>query len=262
LSIVAREITADEVLFYEQCGWVKLDGFLDRELVGELLQVAEEITASTRSGFDGAPEVEGQGYAGFRDFGRWFGLASERAVTAVNVRFDPFPAVSSSKELGRAMQRLFNRTRLAVEDVGVSTRGNAVAWLAPNEPERDPGFHQDLRPEEDRSGRANMWVALDEVVPEQAAMRFLTGSHREGPLGIPSPELLERYPKLTELYPVSPPLHYLPGDVTVHHRFLVHGTPANRTDRPRRSAIFTYMPSDVTVEDSPDGWPPPVPIYP
>ena len=46
-------------------------------------------------------------------------------------------------------------------------------------------------------------------------------------------DLLAQYPKLTELYEVSPPLHYQPGDATVHHGYMVHGAPPNETDRHR-----------------------------
>jgi hypothetical protein len=56
--------------------------------------------------------------------------------------------------------------------------------------------------------------------------------------------VLERYPKLKELYPLSPPFHYQPGDASVHHGYTIHGTPLNRTDKPRWSYIPTYVPAD------------------
>jgi hypothetical protein len=68
------------------------------------------------------------------------------------------------------------------------------------------------------------WVALADIVPEQGAMRFLTGSHREGPLGThgvlgtgASDDALTVYPGLLDLYELSPPLNYRAGDATVHH---------------------------------------------
>lgn len=107
--------------------------------------------------------------------------------------------------------------------------------------------HQDA-PElgSDQVGEVQFWIALDEVTPEMGAMRFLDGSHREGILGVPFsdeaglawgelPDLLDRFPKLTDLYELSPALHYQPGDANVHHPQMVHGAPPNTTDRRRLS---------------------------
>src|SRR5262249_11345943 len=123
----------------------------------------------------------------------------------------------------------------------------------------------------DRVGEFNMWVALDEVTPEMSAMRFLTGSHREGPLGIVAPNLgedgrhdperwkeygddgrdwfQEHSPRLWELYELSPPFHYQPGDATVHKGYMIHSAPPNTGDRARWSWIPEYMPADTrTIE--------------
>ena len=44
---------------------------------------------------------------------------------------------------------------------------------------------------------------------------------------------------------LSPPFHYQPGDCTVHHGYTVHGGPANSTDKPRWSYLFSYSPVDT-----------------
>jgi ectoine hydroxylase-related dioxygenase (phytanoyl-CoA dioxygenase family) len=93
------------------------------------------------------------------------------------------------------------------------------------------------------------WLALAEVTPEMGAMRFLSGVHREGPLGScfneDTGDVLEQYPKLTDLYPLSPPLHYQPGDATVHHGYMLHGAPPNETDAVRLAYLFSYVPADT-----------------
>jgi ectoine hydroxylase-related dioxygenase (phytanoyl-CoA dioxygenase family) len=99
-------------------------------------------------------------------------------------------------------------------------------------------------------GELQFWLALDEVTPEMGAMRFLSGVHREGPLGAgaigaPGEDLLAQYPKLCDVYEFSPPFHYRPGDATVHHGYMVHGAPPNLSDRPRCSYIFSYTPADT-----------------
>ena len=111
----------------------------------------------------------------------------------------------------------------------------------------------------DRCGFVNFWIALDEVPPERGSMRFYNGSHRAGPLGLrhvmeggnESIDLLETYPKLAEKYPLSPPLHYQPGDATAHGMLTVHHAPPNTTDETRWAYSAFYLSSDVRRIASP-----------
>jgi hypothetical protein len=52
-------------------------------------------------------------------------------------------------------------------------------------------------------------------------------------------------PNLLDLYELSPPFQYQPGDATVHHPYMVHGAPPNDTARPRWTYLCTYTPVDV-----------------
>ena len=80
-------------------------------------------------------------------------------------------------------------------------------------------------------------------------MRFVSRSHREGPLGSvfndDRGDLLEQFPNLTSVLELSPSLRYQPGDCTVHHGYTIHGGPANSTDKPRWSYLFSYSPADT-----------------
>ena len=114
--------------------------------------------------------------------------------------------------------------------------------------------HQDYPATEfDRCGFVNFWIALDEVPPERGSMRFYSGSHRAGPLGLRHVmeggnepiDLLETYPKLPQKYPLSPPLHLKPGDATAHGMLTVHSAPANTTDATRSAYRAWYLSSDV-----------------
>jgi ectoine hydroxylase-related dioxygenase (phytanoyl-CoA dioxygenase family) len=159
------------------------------------------------------------------------------------------------------MHAVMNRRRLGAEEVGVRYLQQSIPMLPPHEPDCPRSYHQDvaMANRTDRSGSATVWIALDEVLPEQGAMRFLTGSHREGPLGNYGAQIgqdlgvLHHYPKLLELYEWSPPFHYMPGDATIHHCYTVHGTPENRTANPRWSYIASYAPADNTVVSGPPG---------
>jgi ectoine hydroxylase-related dioxygenase (phytanoyl-CoA dioxygenase family) len=79
------------------------------------------------------------------------------------------------------------------------------------------------------------------------AMRFLTGSHREGMSGLITAEadLLAQRPELFERYEMSPPLHYKPGDATVHQQHTIHGGYENTTERPRINWNVSFIPADA-----------------
>ncbi len=166
---------------------------------------------------------------------------------------EPFRSVAYSPNMARNIQRLTGR------DLAVRLWADTVACKNPAGSQFGAAatrWHQDLpHYPQDRVGHIAIWLALDEVTPERGAMRFLTGSQREGPLGKvfgnDEPDLLDRYPELAERYPVSHPLHLQPGDGTCHHGLTVHGAPENSAGVPRWSFIFTYIPDDVLYTGAP-----------
>jgi hypothetical protein len=252
-----REATADEVAFYEENGWVKLDGLVDRGDVDALLGASKELKARADESWNadrdswGTWRLEESGYE--RDFGDWVGVYTSTGLyTSGRVRIDPLSSFTYSKELGRVLQQVINRERLTDEEVGVRYMDQSVPCLPPNESSRPHGYHQDGSFGMDIPG-ATVWIALDEVAPEQGAMRMLTRSHREGSLGKHAGGVLAHHPKLVDLYEWSPPFHYEPGDATIHHSYTIHGTPENVTDRPRWSYIASYVPADAApVQSSAD----------
>jgi hypothetical protein len=185
---------------------------------------------------------------------------------------EPFRSLAFGPGLGRVAQRLINRRRLCGVDFPIRFHSDHIWRKGPGS--APSPWHQDSGSQgADRVGEFNMWVALVEVTPEMGAMRFLTGSHVEGPLGDNSPVFGEdgkrdpakvaalrdqygasdfmqaHYPRLWELYELSPPFHYRPGDATVHKGWMLHGAPANETDRDRWSYIVQYTPADTRYID-------------
>ena len=87
-------------------------------------------------------------------------------------------------------------------------------------------------------------------------MRFVNGSHREGPLGRTyheegMPDVFEKYPDLLDRYRLSEPLHLRPGDATAHSGLVVHGAPENTTDEARWAFIASYFPADTLYTGAP-----------
>jgi hypothetical protein len=235
LAAGIRDATDEEVEHYEQHGWVMLRGLVARELVAELLERAGPALAGSE-----------------RNTATFLGR-SALATDGV----EPFRSVAFSPQMGRVAQRLTNRRRLCGVDYPIRFHSDHVFCKAPGC--SGTPYHQDGASQgADRIGEFNMWLALDEVTPEMGAMRFLTGSHRDGPLGVNIPEgereperdyLKEHYPKLWELYELSPPFHYQAGDATVHKGHMLHGAPPNETDRNRWSYILQYTPADTRYID-------------
>jgi hypothetical protein len=216
-----RDVTDAEVAFYRENGWVKLNRLTTPELAAELLRTGLEWH-----------EREG------KDVTEWHALA-------IDQRAHLFRALMFHPIMTRNAARLIDRKRLSGAEVPLRYRMDHFVCKQPGG--HGVCYHQDsCEHGSDRVGDIQFWLALAEITPDMGPMRFVSGVHREGPLGsaFADKDLLEKYPKLTELYPLSPPFHYLPGDATVHHGHMIHGSGTNQSTRPRMSYIFSYTPAD------------------
>jgi hypothetical protein len=226
VSTHVREVTDGEVAHFEEHGWVMLRGLITPELAAEMLEVAQaESPVAT--------------------FESRYRIFEKVALAGV----EPYHSFAFGPEMERNTQRFCNQTRLRGVQVPLRfhhERAMSKEPAAPGTP-----YHQDATEEgADRIGQVDYWLALDEVSPEMGAMRFITGAHREGPLGLMlnqegDPDLLAFYPRILDHYRLSPPFHYQPGDCTAHTGYTPHGAPPNTTDRPRWSYIFGYIPADT-----------------
>jgi len=111
---------------------------------------------------------------------------------------------------------------------------------------REIPFHQDYSYWPfDREGSVTLWIALDDMTEEMGPLRYLAGSHREGPLGLIEPrDIRDAYPHLRELEVVGgKPLKA--GDAQAHWGLTLHGSAANTGKERREAAAFRYHRSDV-----------------
>ena len=219
-----REVTDEEVACYQEYGWVMMRQLVAPEFAAELLRAGQEW--SERSGKETGPRS---------------GLAREEGA-------EPFRSFMFSERMSQNAMRLVNRKRLKGVDVPLRYRIDLLLEKLPGA--AGSTYHQDSAEHgSDRVGELQFWLALAEVTPEMGAMRFVNRSHREGPLGSvfndDRGDLLEQFPNLTSVLELSPPCHYQLGDCTVHHGYTVHGGPANSTDKPRWSYLFSYSPTDT-----------------
>ena len=219
-----REVTDEEVACYQEYGWVMMRQLVAPEFAAELLRAGQEW--SERSGKETGPRS---------------GLAREEGT-------EPFRSFMFSERMSQNAMRLVNSKRLKGVDVPLRYRIDLLLQKLPGA--AGSTYHQDSSEHgSDRVGELQFWLALAEVTPEMGAMRFVSRSHREGPLGSvfndDRGDLLEQFPNLTSVLELSPSLRYQPGDCTVHHGYTIHGGPANSTDKPRWSYLFSYSPADT-----------------
>ena len=234
-----RAVTPEEVAHFQEFGWVKLASFVDSDTVRMLLDLAHQ-----RMGEDGdSNDAYGidQPYFNAEYFG---GLTLPETKALI-------------ESLGPSARQLMLRH----DSVGVRYFTDFFAPKLPaakktkNAGNGPTGFHQDfITFAVDRTGGMTFWFALEDYGPDWGTMSFVNGSHRQGILGsyhtYGDGDALDVFPELREL-PMSDPMHYKAGDVTVHTHMTVHGAGANLHDRPRWSYLVLVQPDDACWNGAP-----------
>ena len=243
---VVRDVTDQEIEFYREHGWVKLEGFVDPATVERML-----IRLKAKMGEDASADAGG----GYSDDAATSRPAAARALfnsyEGLSAEEQEFRAVSMSAAMGRALSRLADDgvrfwDDMALVKMPVEKAGGKTPW------------HQDMPYYPfDRLGMLNLWLALVDVPPEMGTMRFVEGSHRWGPLGrvihrtdgVDTVDLLP--PDLKDKFEVSPPLRLVAGDATVHNLMTIHSAPENRTHDPRWAYVLTVFPDQALYTGAP-----------
>lgn len=237
---LCRPVTASEVEFYRRNGWVKLKSLISVELADEILATGKRImgVGPTRSVTREDVKQGGQ----VVDYGFWV----DYHYAAIDDEVEPLRSLALAPEMGLNSQRFFGRRVPAHLYVDLLACKNP-----PGEPGGDAtNWHQDYPGLPfDRVGSHIVWIALNTIPPERGSLRFLSGSHREGPLGrdavLSGVDMREEHRDLLGSYDVSSPISLDPGDATVHSSLVVHSAPANSTSEPRWTYILGYFPGDT-----------------
>jgi non-haem Fe2+, alpha-ketoglutarate-dependent halogenase len=139
----------------------------------------------------------------------------------------------------------------AVEDVigpDILVHGTGLFWKLP----RDPGYvpwHQDGYNAKLSEQYVTAWVALSDSSVDNGCLRVVRGSHRHGisdhELTAVSPDNIgtggleiAREVKEGEATDVI----LAPGEMSLHHVAMIHGSNANTSDRPRIGYAVRYVP--------------------
>jgi hypothetical protein len=229
-----RSVTSQEVAHYQEHGWVKLDGFVPKDRVADLLALAKD-----KMGDRGDRNLPPESFS-------YFNPLTMRGLNDPVLR----PVID---QCGRGARHLMNRRA----DVGIRYFTDNFAAKLPSRTKQDgkggagiSDWHQDYAASgSDRSGGMVFWIAMEDFGPEKGTMEFLSGSHRHGAMGhyatYGDGNLLSAYPELPELYRTSGNLTYAAGDVTVHHNLTVHSAGENVTSDPRWTYVVIVNPADA-----------------
>ena len=98
------------------------------------------------------------------------------------------------------------------------------------------------------------WIAFSESVPENGCMRVIPGTH-QGPL-LPQTDTYAHDNVLSRGQEIAVEVNEAkavdlilkPGEMSLHHVGIVHGSEANRSDKPRIGLAIRYIATDV-VQD-------------
>jgi non-haem Fe2+, alpha-ketoglutarate-dependent halogenase len=139
----------------------------------------------------------------------------------------------------------------AVEDVigpDILVHGTGLFWKPP----RDPGYvpwHQDGYNAKVSEHYVTAWLALTDSSADNGCMRVVTGSHRQG---ISPHEFTAVSPNNigTGGLEIAREVHesaatdivLAPGEMSLHHVSMIHGSNANTSDRPRIGYAVRYVP--------------------
>jgi ectoine hydroxylase-related dioxygenase (phytanoyl-CoA dioxygenase family) len=232
-----RAVSDDDVVFFQDNGWVKLPGLVAPDAAAQMQQWLEDKMGKNAENSKGSAST-----SAFAKMWSKYNSPSEES--------EMFNSFAKSRAMGELGARLMGReqVRFWADTALIKPPGAGDAGTTP--------WHQDTPNQpHDRSGLLTVWIALVDIPPERGTMNFLSGSHREGPLGEPfrkDPTVV--YPWLREKYEQSPPIDLKAGDATVHTGYVCHAAPPNSTDEVRWVYSISMMDALTCWTGYPKSW--------
>ena len=185
------------------------------------------------------------------DYGRYFDGVLERALAD---GYDGYSIVSAHMKHGRVYDLLSHPSIVGWMSDLLST--DLVCWGAHYfckvaGDEKQVTWHQDANYWPISPARAvTAWLAVDDVDVENGCMRFVTGSHRHGPLQARPATTVENSVLAqsvdgAEEYGEIYDNELVAGEVSLHSDMLLHSSQPNLSTRRRAGLALRYVPVDV-----------------
>lgn len=158
-----------------------------------------------------------------------------------DVLWNPAFVVAASQLLGNRPVRFWHDQLFCKP----AHHGGVVAW------HQDYSYWTRTKPMQ----HLTCWVALDDVTTENGCVYYVPGSHRWGLLDKPElagdMEGINAYlnDEQKKAFTRKVPIEMKRGYATFHHPLMMHGSYANRSDRPRRAFVLNVF-ADGTLSDT------------
>ena len=223
--------------FYNEHGWVKIEGFFDKKGVDQILENLGTFVKSE------APTLTGKD----------INLASDKLVNSIhNLETQDhqffYDFIRSERNLDLAT--IFLRERAVARHAEFFAKPAKTGMRSP--------YHQDnhywcLLPMEPLTA-ITVWVALDICDETNGGISYIDGSHKLGLLehknsyAPGSSQTVADLSKFSNLKEVTPSLQ--PGDILVHDALTVHFSNDNKSNRSRRGLTMQFQSKDAYLDEA------------
>jgi phytanoyl-CoA hydroxylase len=237
--VTAPSRSSEFQIRFEQDGFVVLPGLASTETVERILVATERmqrtleppIEFESELGYPGAPSSENEP-----------GGQTVRRFKQVIDRDPVIREWATSPELTEAIKELLG------QNIVLSLAHHNCVMVKDPHFSSETGWHQDIRYWRfERAELVSVLLALNGANSMNGCLRFLPGSHHmkfeSGQLDEES-FLREDLEENQELIHSQVFLEMEPGDVAIFHCRTFHAASCNRGTEVRKSALFTYRPSD------------------
>ncbi len=222
-------LTENELYFYQEYGYLTIPGLLAEDVVADLRDQVLDVLAAN-----------GIGRA----------QLDQASDTADKLRQNP------QYLAGSLLDRLINGPNtLAIASQLIG--GRAVRYLPFTAVKAGGGggqfhFHQDnnYTQHDPALGSINIWVALEEMTPENGCLQMVPGSHKAGVLDWENAGDGDNHRKVKLDPKTFLPIRMRAGDAVAFTRLTVHGSGPNYTNRARVAYGLQYHRADVNYFDA------------
>lgn len=229
-------IAQEHIDFFQENGFVQIDGILTQQELAELRVYMDEIMFSEQGK---SIQTDKKGGAYYRVLNQRVNTWRDHAGMARYVTHPRF-ASAALQLTGASGIRLFHDHAL----LKMPEDSKATPW------------HQDLPywPMNEK-GALSIWAALDDVDENNGCMMFVPRSRNVGklnPISLVDPQDIFEYVKGTDAGREKPVICRMKaGSCTFHDGLCFHYAFPNRTANPRRALAVIYMPDGTTYSGKP-----------
>ncbi len=231
-------LTEDQIRFYEENGYVRLDNVLTMAEVEVLRSaLATAVEDKNKLNLNLGPRTD-EGYA-------------KVFLQMVNL-WERYPVLEDyvhDARVGDIARRLTRSRHVRI--------WHDQALIKYPQDSKPTAWHQDtVYWPMNETGGLSCWMALDDVTVDRGCMWFIPGSHKLGPLdpvdlgNTTSDGPLGLLPEsFRHVKPVSVELK--PGSCTFHNGLTFHYAGPNVTTTPRRAMVTIFIPAGTTYKEHP-----------